>query len=30
MWKVINVLQFVIYFLVWQINVPPNAKFFID
>ena len=22
MWKVINVLQFVVFFLLWQINVP--------
>ena len=29
MWKVINVLQFVVYFLVWKINVDPLAKEFI-
>ena len=30
MWKVINVLQFVVFFLLWQINVPQNASDFID
>ena len=29
MWKVVNVLQFVVYFLIWQVNVPPNANIFI-
>ena len=30
MWKVINVLQFVVFYLMWQINVPPNASIFIE
>ena len=30
MWKVVNVLQFVVYCLIWQINVPPNASIFIE
>ena len=30
MWKVINVLQFVVFFLIWQINVPSEASIFIE
>ena len=30
MWKVINVLQFVVFFLFWQIAIDPFAQTFIE
>ena len=29
MWNVVNVLQFVVYFASWQVNMPPKAVIFV-
>ena len=30
MWKVINVLQFIVFYQIWQINFPPKASIFVE